>query len=128
MKSKLIFIFTIIFISGCTQSKEYSIYNPENFYVVGHKDPIKFPSDIKLRKAQSAEFYLPKSQGLPKPIPSILPPNSEALRVYLSDEDRLDMPYYERFPVYRMPVEQSNDNEELKLNHYERQPKYPLPN
>ncbi len=127
MIRRIIFVLIVLVISGCTQSKEYSIYNPDNFYRVGNKEPITFPADIKLRKAQSAEYYLPKSNGLPKPIPSILPPDSEALKVYLKDEDRLDMPYYERFPIYSMTKEPIDVKDTLDLNYYEKQPVYPMP-
>lgn len=96
-------IFVIISLSGCTQTKDFSIYNPDNHYAVGNNTSLKIPGDIKLRRSQTDDYHLPQSKGLPKPIPSIIPPDSEALRVYLEDDDRLDMPYYERFPVYPMP-------------------------
>lgn len=96
-------ILLTIFTGGCTQSKDYSIYNPKNRYAVGNDNPINYPSDIKLRRAHSTSYFIKKSSELPKPIPSLLPPDSRALDSYIQDDDRLDMPYYERFPKYPMP-------------------------
>ncbi len=89
--------------SGCSQSKDYSIYNAANHYAVGNDRPINYPSDMKLRKAHSPYYYVRKSSELPRPLPSLLPPDSKALLIYTQDEDRIDMPYYERFPKYPMP-------------------------
>jgi hypothetical protein len=94
----------LIIVSGCTQSKEYSIYNPENEYNVGNKEPMTFPVDIKLRKAQSAEFYIKPKDALPKPIPSILPPDSKALEKKIKNESKIEnTPYYDKVAQYPLP-------------------------
>ena len=111
---KVIILMALAIISGCTQSKEYSIYNPNNAYEIGNQKPISIPADIKLRKAQSAEYYIKPYNALPTPIPSILPPNSQAIQKEFEKnkdkEDKLDSPYYEKVTQYPMPNSKDSSN------------------
>lgn len=90
-------------LSGCFKAGQHSLYDPENEYSVGNNKLLTVPTNIKLRKSFDSKYYLPAASGLPKSVPSVLPPDSkllEAEQIYL---DEVSQPYYERLPRYPMP-------------------------
>lgn len=123
--SLVLFVVMLALLGGCVNSKEFSIYNANNKYAVGNSDTIKYPSDLKLRKSFSTYYYVKKSSDIPKPLPSLLPPGSKALKEFNGEISGLNLKHYDLLPRYPMPKSVKNSVDNRK--HFERLPKYPMP-